>query len=164
LVLAAPASARASDSIVEKPSYVADVLLRIGVTTEGRFSIGLALDVLPATFGIDFSPRSALGPFRAFAGLKEGIGLPQFFCSAWGGLSAVAVYGWAPQAPGHFGVGLGAHFAHIPISQAAAPVSFPQPEQGGSARFSWFPGAGALLEGSFDVGMVWAPGAYCQSD
>lgn len=163
-LLAAPAAARATNYINPTPEYVGATLLRIGVTTEGRFLIGLALELDPATVGIDFSPRSALGSVRVYAGLKDGLHVPQLACSLWAGASAVAVYAFEPHQPGHFGVGIGAHLAHMPISLGGAPLSFPQPEEGGTGRLSWFPGAGVLLEGSLDLGLVWAPGGDCEYD
>jgi hypothetical protein len=164
LLLAAPAAARASNYIDPPPDYVASTLVRVGVTTEGRFLIGLSFDLSPATIGVDFSPKSALGSVRLIAGVKDGLHVPQLACSLWAGASAVGVYAFEPHQPGHFGVGIGVHAAQVPIASGQPPISFPQTEQGGTARLSWFPGAGVLAEGSFDLGLVWAPGGYCQSD
>jgi hypothetical protein len=164
---AGPATARATYYIVESPDYVRSIWLRLGVTTEGRFSIGVAVDALPATAGVDFSPQSALGPVRVFGGLKVGTILTPAVCSGWAGLSGGAVYAFGPTRPGHFGMQLGAHLEHMPIWNSSgrnAPISFPQLEEGGSARFSWFPRAGVLLEGDLELGVFWAPGGHCAWD
>jgi hypothetical protein len=164
LFLAVPASARATYYINPPPDYVRSLWFRIGVTSEGRFSVGLAFDALPATAGIDFSPGSALGPLRVFAGLKAGLTLVPVSCSGWAGLSGGAVYAFGPKQSGHFGMGLGAHLAHMPLPMGGAQMSFPQLEEGLAYRFSWFPGAGVLHEGSLDLGLYWTPGADCESD
>jgi hypothetical protein len=164
VLLLGPGAARASYYIAPEPDYVLSVWLRFGFTSKGRVMTGLALDLLPFTAGIDVAPHNELGTFRVFAGLKGGFTATPAVCSLWAGLSGAAVYAFTPGQAGHFGVRVGAHVEHRPISVGGPPLSFPQVEEGGSYRFSWFPGTATLHDGGLDLGLLWAPNGDCESD
>jgi hypothetical protein len=165
LLLSGSAVAHAQLSLVPGPEYRAAVWLRVGFTSERMVLFGLSGELIPGTVGIEISPGSRLGLVRIFAGLKDGVPLEPQTCSYWVGALATGVVAFGPRQPFHFGMRLGAQVEHIPIGDSGTGVlTYPRFADGLSYRFSWFPGAGHLHDGGIDLGLAWAPHAYCQSD
>jgi len=163
LLLSGSAVAHAQLTLIQKPDYRGAVWLRVGLTSEGLAIFGFSGDLIPGTVGIEISPSSRLGLVRIFAGLKDSVPLVPVTCSSWVGAIAAGVAAFGPRQPLHFGMRLGAQVERIPIANSVA-LTYPQTAEGLSYRFSWFPGAGHLHDVSGDVGLYWAPHAFCQSD
>ena len=163
-LLSRSAVAHASFSIQPKPDYMRGFWIRVGFTSEGRFSFGISGDAEPLSAGIEISPRSELGLVRVFAGVRDGLRFPPT-CSVFYGGSGGAVVSFGPEQKLHFGLRLGAHIEHKPIADSMHPIlTFPKRSEGLSYQFSWLRGAGFLHDGGAEVGLFWAPHGYCQSD
>jgi hypothetical protein len=161
LLSIAGSTARASD-IFYPPDYVRGVWLRIGFTTEARFTFGVSAESLPWTAGVELSPGSAVGLVRVFAGLKSNDVFTPVSCSAFVGFGAALAAGFGPGQPPHLGLRLGAHVRSMNMTNhIGTPLEL---GEGLSYAFSWLADAGHVHDFGIETGIFDAPHASCAGD
>lgn len=170
ILCATSVTARAAD-VYGEPDYIHAVWLRVGFTTGGHFSYGLGLEALPLVAGVEISPHSEAGLFRAFAGMKSNfLTGASTRCSRFGGVGAQLVAAFGPGEAPQFGMRLGAHLRHMSMAndgQSTFPNDMPPATKAGegiSYNFSWLSRTHVLNDIGVELGAFRAPNSYCYGD
>ena len=167
VVSTAGSTARAAD-IFYPPDYVRGVWLRVGFTTEGRFSFGLSGEALPWTAGIELSPASEVGLVRVFAGVKSNSSMAgPASCNTFLGFGAHVAARFGPGQPPRLGLRLGAHLRNMDMTNhGRLPGQEPLllSGEGLSYAFSWLADAGHVHDFGAEAGVFYAPNASCAGD
>jgi hypothetical protein len=163
VLIAAGSTARAAD-IFSKPDYVRGIWLRVGFTTEGRFTFGLSGEAIPWMAGVEVSPGSAVRLVRVFAGARSNDSMAGFAgCNSFLGFGGAIVAGFGPAQPLTAGLRLGLNLRNIPMTNRIGSPSAIFSE-GLSYNFSWLANAGHVHDFGLEAGLVDAPHAGCRGD
>ncbi len=161
----ATSTARAATVFVD-PDYVHGFWLKVGFNSEGRFTFGLSAEALPWTATIEVSPKSTVGLFRLFAGVRSnnlipGIGRCDQFIGFSGGLGAAFGPGQEPR----LGLRVGVGWRHMPMGGPNGSSSDGGRQLGEGLGYNLSGFSGAIVHaGVAEVGVFTAPHAYCGND